>query len=133
MNDTTVPDRPDGARGAVQDRQGVGAFCRFEPLGRQIMARTKVKHRPIDEEERTVEPVAQSYRASQDGVENRLDFGLRTGDHSKDLARRRLLFQRLRQIGVACLQLLEQPNVLNRYDGLVGEGLHQFDLLHGKR
>jgi hypothetical protein len=45
-----------------------------------------------------------------------------------------LLLQRLRHLGVSCrqclvllLQLREQPHILDGDDGLVGEGLEQFD------
>ena len=44
-------------------------------------------------------------------------------------AGRRLLLQRLREVAVARLQLLEQPHVLDGDDRLVGEGLEQRDLL----
>ena len=37
--------------------------------------------------------------------------------------------ERLRQFLGARLHLLEQPRILDGDDGLVGEGLHQFDLL----
>ena len=46
---------------------------------------------------------------------------------------RGLLLQRLGQLAVRCLQLVEQPRVLDRDDGLVGERLHQLDLLVGER
>ena len=49
-------------------------------------------------------------------VEDRLEIGRRAGDDAEDLARRRLLLQRL-------LGLVEQPHVLDRDDRLVGEGL----------
>ena len=43
-----------------------------------------------------------------DGVEDRLDVGRRAGDDAQDLARRRLLLQRLGEIAVALLELREQ-------------------------
>jgi len=49
-------------------------------------------------------------------------------DDAKDLARRRLLVERLGEVAVARLQLLEQAHVLNGDDGLVGEGLEERDL-----
>jgi hypothetical protein len=42
--------------------------------------------------------------------------------HPQDLARGHLLFQRL-------FRLLERADVLERDDGLVGEGLEQLDLV----
>ncbi len=49
-------------------------------------------------------------------------------DNAKNLARGRLLLQGLSQVPVAGLQLLEQPDVLDGDDGLVGKGLEQGDL-----
>ena len=46
----------------------------------------------------------------------------------ENLARRRLLLQRLGEVAVARLKLLEQPDVLDGYDGLIGEGLEEGDL-----
>ena len=34
---------------------------------------------------------------------------------------------------VRCLHLVEQPRILDGDDGLVGEGLQQFDVLVGER
>ena len=42
-----------------------------------------------------------------------------------------LELQRLLQLPRACLHLLEQPCVLDGYDGLIGEGLNQLNLLSG--
>src|SRR4030095_15491056 len=50
-----------------------------------------------------------------------------------DLARGRLLVERRRQLAIARLELLEQPDVLDRDHGLVGEGLQQRNLLLGER
>ena len=44
-----------------------------------------------------------------------------------------LPFQRFRQLGVSRLQLPEEPDVLDRDDGLVGEGLKQLDLGVGEQ
>src|SRR5262249_7374794 len=65
-------------------------------------------------------------RVRHDRVKNRLHISRRARDHPKDLARGRLLLQRL-------LRLVEQPHVLDRNGRLVGEGLHQGDLTLGKR
>ena len=50
-------------------------------------------------------------------------------DDAQDGAGRGLLFERLAEIAVARLDLLEQPHVLDGDHRLVGEGLGQFDLL----
>ena len=57
-----------------------------------------------------------------DRLEHRLHVGRRARNDAQDLADRRLLLERL-------LRLLEQAHVLDRDDGLVGEGLQQLDLL----
>src|SRR5688572_31880290 len=54
-------------------------------------------------------------------IQYRLDLRRRTGDHAQNLARRRLLLQRL-------LEFVEQPHVLDCDDGLVGESFEQLDL-----
>ena len=51
----------------------------------------------------------------------------------QDLARGRLLLQRLGQVAVPLLELLEQPDVLDGDDRLVREGLQQLDLVVGER
>ena len=61
-----------------------------------------------------------------DRVEYRLHIGRRTADDPQDLARRRLLLERL-------LRLVEQAHVLDRDHRLVGEGCRERDLLFGKR
>ena len=63
-------------------------------------------------------------RALDDGLEHRLDIRRRARDHAQDLAGRRLLLQRLGEVGVLGLQLGEQARVLDGDGGLVGEGLH---------
>ena len=46
----------------------------------------------------------------------------------EDLTRRRLLLQRLGEVVVARLELVEEADVLDGNDGLVGEGLEEGDL-----
>src|SRR4030095_1039008 len=61
----------------------------------------------------------------RNGIQHRLNVGRRAGDHAKNLACRGLLLQRLGEF-------LEQPHVLNRNDGVVGEGFEQLDLRWGE-
>ena len=75
---------------------------------------------------------AQLVTALRDRVEHRLHVGLRLADHAQDVAGRGLLLERLGEVAVARLQLLEQAHVLDRDDGLVGEGLQQRDLRVGE-
>src|SRR5262249_23700200 len=76
---------------------------------------------------------AQAHRTPGDSIEHGLEVSGRAADDTQDLARRRLLLQRLGQLAVADLQLREEPDVLNGDHGLVGEGLEQRDLRVGKR
>ena len=72
----------------------------------------------VDAQARAVE---QSFAAVEDLVEHRLRIGERAADHLQHLGGRRLLLE--------CLgRLAQQANVLDRDDGLVGEGLQQVGL-----
>ena len=53
-------------------------------------------------------------------------------DDAQDLARRGLLLERLGQLAVPRLELLEQPYVLDRDHRLVGEGPEELDLALGE-
>src|SRR5437660_4057206 len=66
--------------------------------------------------------VAQASGGLGHGVEYRLNVGRRARDHSQDLRSRRLLVQRL-------FRLVEQADILNGDDCLIGKGSHQLDLL----
>ena len=61
-----------------------------------------------------------------DRFEDRLRVGRRTADHPEDLGGGGLLLERFPG-------LVEQPRVLDRDHGLVGEGLHQVDVGLGER
>src|SRR5215471_14738779 len=80
-----------------------------------------------------VERVAQACGATRHRVEHWLDVGRRARDDAKDVARRRLLLERLGEVGVLRLQLGEQARILDGDGRLVGEGLHQRDLAVGER
>ena len=58
----------------------------------------------------------------RDSIQHRVKIRRRARDDAQDLARRRLLLERLRQIAVARLQLLEQPHVLDGDHRLRGKG-----------
>ena len=60
-----------------------------------------------------------------DRIKHRLNIRRRAGDDTQDLARRRLLLQRL-------LEFLEQPHVLDGDHRLVGEGFKKLDLRRGE-
>ena len=54
-------------------------------------------------------------------------------DDAQHFRRRRLLLQRLGEVGRALAQLVEQPRILDGDDRLVGEGRDKLDLLVGER
>src|SRR5215218_10462202 len=59
-------------------------------------------------------------------------FARRAADDLQHLRGRSLLLQRLGQFVGALAQFIEQPDVLDRDDRLVGEGLHESDLCGGE-
>ena len=71
--------------------------------------------------------------ALDDGVEDRLHVRGRAADDAEHLGRCRLMLQGLAQFCVALLEFFEQPHVLDRDDGLIGEGFEQSDLLVSER
>ena len=80
-------------------------------------------HLAVVSRDRAPRRVAQPERVGGDRVEDRLDVRRRARDHPQDLAGGRLLLERLGQIPVLRLELLEKADVLDGDDGLVGEGL----------
>ena len=88
----------------------------------------------------TIEPVqsgecrlAQPSGAPYDCIEDRLQVSWRTADDAQDLGGSGLLLQRFGEVTVAFLQFLEQPNVLDGDDGLIGESLQELNLRKGER
>ena len=82
------------------------------------------------EDDAPVEP-RQLDGARDDGGQHRLEIE-RGADGASHLAQRRELLDRAGEIGGPGLQLLEQPHVLDRDDGLIREGLDQLDLALGE-
>src|SRR6185295_14740606 len=72
-------------------------------------------------------------RALDDGVEDRLHICGRAADDAEHLGRRRLMVQRLAQLRVALAEFLEQADVFDGDDGLIGEGFKKFDLFFCER
>src|SRR5262249_49934881 len=87
----------------------------------------------IEAEEAGLLRSAQPHRVLGNRVENRLEIRGRAGDHTQDLTRCRLLLQRLGQLTIPLPQLVEQADVLDGDDGLVGEGLEERHLAVGER
>ena len=98
-----------------------------------VVSRLEVHQLAIEPEDCADQPIAQGHGATHDCIEDRLDVGRRAGNDAQDLGGGRLLLEGHAQVGVARLQLLEQPHVLDGDDGLVGEGLEQLDLLVRER
>ena len=128
---------PRGWPGPSRPR-GVGQRMHAAPGPRGRPARVAVARRhamqlAVDAERRA--DVAPHSRAALSTivVEHRLDVGRRAADDPQDLAGRRLLLERLGEIAVARLELLEQAHVLDGDHRLVGEGLQERDLLVGER
>ena len=70
--------------------------------------------------------------ALDDGVEYRLHVRGRAADDTEHLGSRCLMFEGFAQFRVALLQFFEQPDVLDRDNGLVGESFYESDLLFRK-
>src|SRR5262249_38864868 len=68
-----------------------------------------------------------------DRVKHRLYVRRRAADNAKHLGGRRLMFQSFPQFCIALLDLLEQSDILDGDDRLVGEGLQKRNLFLRKR
>ena len=93
------------------------ARCR----GRAV-AGNPVHELAIEPEHLRRQAFAERPRVAGDGLEDRLHVVWRFADDAQNLGRRGLLLQRF-------LRFVEQPRVLDRDHGLVGEGLREGDLL----
>ena len=102
------------------------------PSSRPVVTGDEVNQVAVECIHSTEQAIAEPDGAFRDRVEHGLDVGRRARDHPQDLACRRLLLQGLDEVAVPGLQLREQAHVLDRDHRLVGEGLHQLDLLVGE-
>ena len=75
---------------------------------------------------------AQSRHRLGQRIEHRLQIEGRAANHLEHVGGGGLLLQRFRKIIGALSQLLQQPRVFDRDDGLIGEILDQLDLLIGE-
>src|SRR6202171_5636033 len=71
--------------------------------------------------------------AFDDGFEDRPDISGRRSNHAEDVATSCLVRQCLREVAGLGLNFVEQPDVLDRDHGLVGERRGQIDMPLGKR
>ena len=76
--------------------------------------------------------VAEADGVLQHGLEHRLKIARGTADNMEHLRHCRLLLQGFREFARALLLGLEQPHVLDRDHGLIGEGGNQRDLFAGE-
>src|SRR5439155_4797981 len=128
--DRTCPDGPTSGA-AVADSERVHCTDRLVALRIDALKSGQADQLAIVELYLAIGRSAQAARTPRDDVEHWLGVGLGAADGVQDFRRRRLLVERRREITVAHLQLFEQPHVLDRDDGLVGEGFHERYLLVG--
>ena len=103
---------------------------RIQSVRAQIVVGRQVEKLPIEAKYHAVGRFTQPPRARRDRLEGRLDVRRRATDHLKDLARRRLLLQRLRlALQRLCQALLELADPRTFVLPLLtGAGLLGFDL-----
>ena len=99
-----------------------GAHCERRPLNSVSLHQPQIDGDALEQVD----------TAFHDRIEHRLHVGRRAADDPQDLRGRGLLVERLGDLAVARLQLLEQPRVLDRDHCLIGEGLQQRDLFLGE-
>src|SRR5215472_769702 len=132
MGDLTVQYRSTGENRAVRP-----LWIRLEKFisdfGREIVGRRKLQKIAIVQEDYAKHGLAQARGALNNRIEHRLGICRRSGDDVKHLARRSLMFERVGQLALLRLHLIEQPHVLDRDHRLVSKGSDQLDLLVGKR
>src|SRR6185503_13374443 len=83
----------------------------------------------IDAIDQSVKCIAQARCVLRHHIQHRLDVRRRAGDHSQNLARRRLLLQSFSKLTVTSIELIEQPHILDSYHCLVSESLKQLNVL----
>ena len=131
---STLPDS--STRPAVDPGPGV-AGCVFE-IFRQGLSLAgagvgaKAEDLPVANANRAAISAAEFDCRGNQCAEHRLQIERRSADDLQHLGGRGLQLQRLRQIARARLHLVEQAHVLDRDDGLVGEGLDKRDLPVGE-
>src|SRR6185295_444483 len=116
---------PDGAADRGAGRHWPGPL---PPPVRELVRRVagmgdRVDERPVEAIDASIRGAAQSGGIANDSVEHGLHVSLRLTDHLENLGGRRLLLKRLCDSTILLLQLREEPDILDGYDGLVGEGL----------
>ena len=126
VNDHAIQERLAG-RGIAFGATWVRQREPIHRVGRHGVMAGDLQHLSVEAEDDGGDATAERHRVPRDRVEHGLNVGGRARDHAEDLAGRGLSRQRTGKVTVALLQLGEQPDVLDRDDGLVGEGLKQLD------
>src|SRR5262245_25976230 len=121
--DRSTFDHRSPSHGGMADRKRVADH---ERDGEWPMCGYQAEHIAVDSKDERIIRAAHSCRILRDGVQYRLDVGRRAADDAQNLARGRLLLERL-------LRLVEQPDILDRDDGLGGKGLQERDVAVGER
>ena len=132
MRDRTCPNRAGRQRVGGGQRHGVDATQLLQRLGGHAVVRGRVNEHAVEAEHGAVGPVTHADGTLRDRVEDRLRVGRRRRDRAKNLTGRHLLLERLGELPVSRLELLEQPHVLDRDHRLRGKGLQERDLPVGE-
>ena len=105
------------------------ASQRSTSLGQRDRNRTLRRDKPKVSAVRTpncrIASFAQPRGVLGNDIKYRLNISRRAGDHTQNFTRGSLLLQRLGEF-------VEQPHVLDRDDGLIGESFEQLDLRRGE-
>jgi hypothetical protein len=114
-----------------------GLELQARKLGFELRRKTEVCPRAKQAAFRRQRDVTDVRLANSRGrLDERIEHGLqvkgRAADHLEHIGGRGLLFQRLAQLACARLHLFKQTHVLNCDHRLIGERLHQLNLLSGK-
>ena len=100
------------------------------PVGgnRVFQARGETVHVAVAAENLAVFRLAKARGRSDQGFEHGVEIESGSADRFQDVRRRRLLRERFLEVAGLGLNLVEQAHILDGDDGLIGEGLHKFDL-----
>src|SRR5262249_33308939 len=91
-------------------------------LGSEITSHRRPQDPPVEAPEETLGGPTKSDRVIDQRLGHGLEIERRSADHLEELAGRRLLLEGDPQLTVAALELLEEADVLDGDDRLVGEG-----------
>ena len=110
-----------GSEGDVQISFGI--------FSGQIVARNGLKSLAVIQSHSTELRAANTRSVLEQFVEYRIEVAGRTADDAQHLRCRGLLLQQFSEVACSCLQILEQPDIFDRDNRLVGKSGDQLDLL----